>query len=144
MPSIALMNVILILNSSLKPIPFCRNGREISAEKRLCRELMGNYTTIGRNGRPVVNMSQPILVEFGLGLIQMDLDEKNKILSTSMWSRYVSTNYAHETITPSSFRAHNSSGGLLGEYLQHFLPRVVSPTNLEKAFQVQLIKMKAN
>ncbi len=66
------------------------NGRLISAEKSLCRELMKNYTTVGRNGRPVVNMSKPLLVEFGLGLIQMDLDEKNKILSTSMWSRYVS------------------------------------------------------
>ncbi len=51
---------------------------------------MFNYSTVGRNGRPVLNMSKPIAVEFGLGLIQMDLDEKNKILSTSMWSRYVS------------------------------------------------------
>ena len=83
---------------------FCRNCREISAEKLLCRELMRNYTTIGRNGRPVVNMSKLVLVEFGLGLIQMDLDEKNKILSTSMWSRYVSSNYAQETVASPCLR----------------------------------------
>ena len=65
---------------------------------------MGNYTTVGRNGRPVVNMSKSVLVEFGLGLIQMDLDEKNKILSTSMWSRYVSTNYAQETCYLTMFK----------------------------------------
>ena len=71
---------------------------------------MRNYTTIGRNGRPVVNMSKPVLVEFGLGLIQMDLDEKNKILSTSMWSRYVSTNYAQEILTSTCSRTSNFLG----------------------------------
>ena len=100
---------------------FCRNGREISAEKRLCRELMRNYTTIGRNGRPVVNMSKPVLVEFGLGLIQMDLDEKNKILSTSMWSRYVSTNYAQETVASPCLRTSNFSRELIRQNTQHNL-----------------------
>ena len=63
----------------------------VSAEKRLCRELMSNYSGLGLNGRPVINMSTPIVVSFSLGLINMDLDEKHKILISSMWSRYVRT-----------------------------------------------------
>ena len=63
---------------------------QISEEKTLCKSLLANYTSLGLNGRPVVNISKSMTVEFGLGLIQMDLDEKNKILSTSMWARYVS------------------------------------------------------
>lgn len=45
----------------------------------------------GKEGRPVVNMSQPTEVQFGLGLIQMDLNEREKLLTTSMWSRLVSS-----------------------------------------------------
>ncbi len=44
---------------------------------------------IGKDSRPVRNASQAVTVKYGLGLIQMDLDEKEKILSMSMWSRYV-------------------------------------------------------
>ncbi len=55
---------------------------------------MANYTSIGINGRPINNMSLPITVSFGLGLIQMDLNEKDKILTTSMWSLYVSTKFS--------------------------------------------------
>ncbi len=52
---------------------------------------MDNYTRLGLNGRPIANMTNAVGVSFGLGLIQMDLNERDKILSTSMWSRYVST-----------------------------------------------------
>ena len=45
---------------------------------------------MGKNGRPVRNSSMAVGVHFGLGLIQMELNEKDKILSMSMWSRYVS------------------------------------------------------
>ncbi len=62
-----------------------------SLEKQLIKDLMTNYTSIGINGRPIDNMSLPITVSFGLGLIQMDLNENDKILTTSMWSLYVST-----------------------------------------------------
>ena len=48
------------------------------------------YAGVGKNGRPVRNTSTAVPVEFGLGLIQMDLDEKYKVLIMSMWSRYVS------------------------------------------------------
>ena len=64
--------------------------KEPSLEKQLCKQLMQNYTNVGLNGRPISNMSAPIVVSFGLGLIQMDLNERDKILSTSMWSKYVS------------------------------------------------------
>ena len=65
--------------------------KEPSLEKQLCKQLMQNYSNVGLNGRPVSNMSATIAVSFGLGLIQMDLNERDKILSTSMWSRYVSS-----------------------------------------------------
>ncbi len=65
-----------------------------SLEKQLIKDLMANYTSIGINGRPINNMSVPITVSFGLGLIQMDLNEKDKILTTSMWSLYVSTKFS--------------------------------------------------
>jgi hypothetical protein len=62
----------------------------MSAEKRLIRKLMLVYDRIGRAGRPVRNSSRAVTVQFGLGLKQMDLDEKQKILTLSMWTRYVS------------------------------------------------------
>ena len=64
---------------------------EPSLEKQLSKQLMQNYSKVGLNGRPIANMSNAIDVSFGLGLIQMDLNERDKILSTSMWSRYVSS-----------------------------------------------------
>ena len=62
----------------------------ISDEKVLIHDLLSNYVLVGKHGRPVVNLSSTIYVEFGLGLIQMDLDEKYKVLKMSMWARYVS------------------------------------------------------
>ncbi len=62
----------------------------MSAEKTLIKHLVRNYKSIGNGGRPVLNVNDSVNVEFGLGLIQMDLDEKYKVLTMSMWSRYVS------------------------------------------------------
>ena len=64
---------------------------DMSAEKCLIRQLLQRYQNLGRNGRPVRNVNDTVDVEFGLGLIQMELDEKSKVLKMSMWSRYVST-----------------------------------------------------
>ena len=61
----------------------------ISEEKRLVRYLMRRYKLAGRGGRPVLNYTEPVKVAFGLGLIQMELNEKLKMLITSMWSRFV-------------------------------------------------------
>jgi len=63
----------------------------MSDEKRLIKYLLNNYETVGVVGRPVLNQSQTIRVNYGLALIQiLDLDEKNQVLTTNVWSRYVS------------------------------------------------------
>jgi len=64
----------------------------MSDEKRLIKYLLRNYEKVGVVGRPVLNQSQTIHVNYGLALIQiLDLDEKNQVLTTNVWSRYVST-----------------------------------------------------
>ena len=67
------------------------DGVAMSDEKRLIKHLLDQYETVGRVGRPVFNTSQTIKVYYGLALIQLlDLDEKNQVLTTNVWSRYVS------------------------------------------------------
>jgi len=68
------------------------DNSEISAEKMLIKTLLNNYDNLGVVGRPVSNTSETIDVSYGIGLIQiLDLDEKNQILTTNVWCRYVST-----------------------------------------------------
>jgi hypothetical protein len=63
----------------------------MSDEKRLIKRLLESYERVGVVGRPVFNTSMTIRVNFGLALIQiLDLDEKNQVLTTNVWSRYVS------------------------------------------------------
>ena len=67
----------------------------LSDEKRLIKYLLDNYENVGVIGRPVLNTSATITVYFGLALIQiLDLDEKNQILNTNVWSRYVNCSIA--------------------------------------------------
>lgn len=62
----------------------------LSDEKRLIKYLLDQYETFGVIGRPVVNTSQTIRVQYGLALIQiLDVDEKNQVLTTNVWNRYV-------------------------------------------------------
>ena len=79
-----------LLMTLLMNLPHVLTCSEVSSEKRLVRRLLQGYQQIGKNGRPIRNASQAVQVHFGLGLIQMELNEKDKILSLSMWSRYVS------------------------------------------------------
>lgn len=66
----------------------------MSDEKRLIKSLLRSYETVGVVGRPVLNHSETIKVYYGLSLIQiLDLDEKNQVLQTNVWSRYVSRFY---------------------------------------------------
>lgn len=66
----------------------------MSDEKRLIKHLLEEYEMVGVVGRPVFNTSQTISVQYGLALIQiLDLDEKNQVLTTNVWSRYVSSIY---------------------------------------------------
>ena len=65
----------------------------MSDEKRLIKHLLSNYEHVGIVGRPVFNTTETITVKYGLALIQiLDLDEKNQVLTTNVWSRYVSIN----------------------------------------------------
>jgi len=64
---------------------------QMSGEKLLIKHLLENYETIGIVGRPVYNTSETISVQYGIGLIQiLDLNEKDQILTTNVWCRYVS------------------------------------------------------
>ena len=66
-------------------------GNGLSDEKRLIKHLLENYERIGLIGRPVLNMSDTVDIKYGLALVQiMDLDEKNQVLTTNCWNRYVS------------------------------------------------------
>ena len=82
----------------------------LSDEKRVIKYLLDKYSIAGKGGRPVINSSIPTVVQFGLGLIQLDLDEKKKIFTTSMWSRLVSSERKGEINHPSI-----STGSILGQ-----------------------------
>ena len=62
---------------------------EVSVEKKLIRDLLITYEEVTPHGRPVINDSSTVNVQFGLGLIQMELDEKEKALALSLWTKYV-------------------------------------------------------
>lgn len=62
----------------------------LSHEKRLIKDLIDTYEEAGVTGRPVKNSSQPILLKYGLGLVQiLRLDEKNQVLTIRAWNRLV-------------------------------------------------------
>ena len=63
-----------------------------SREKQLVKDLLDRYEGQGKEGRPVVNTSDIVVVRFGLSLVQiLDVDEKDQILKTNIWYQYVST-----------------------------------------------------
>ena len=71
----------------------------MSDEKRLIKHLLENYEKVGLVGRPVYNTSETVRVNYGLALIQiLDLDEKNQVLTTNVWSRYVSITLSPLTV----------------------------------------------
>jgi len=72
----------------------------MSDEKRLIRHLLRHYEHVGVVGRPVHNQSQTVFVKYGMALVQIiGLDEKNQILTTNVWSRYVSAYVMCMTVT---------------------------------------------
>ena len=95
-PSPLLVTSPLCYTSLILFDPICRyqKSRAIhppaSDEKRLTKYLLSNYRKVGRGGRPVSNSSSAVLVKFGLAMIQMGLDEKDNMLTSSVWCRYVS------------------------------------------------------
>lgn len=63
----------------------------VSREKVLIKNLLDRYAKYGRVGRPLANTSDYIGVEFALSLIQViNLDEKDQVLTISVWYQYVS------------------------------------------------------
>jgi len=75
--------------------------RMMSEEKRLIKYLLERYQEVGVIGRPVFNQSDTIKVGYGLSLIQiLGMDEKDQVLTTNVWSRYVS----NLPITTSNYR----------------------------------------
>lgn len=63
----------------------------ISVELKQCIDVFVNrYSRVGTTGRPVKNASTPVQVLYGLGLIKMEVMEKDNMLSISAWTRYVS------------------------------------------------------
>ena len=69
---------------------FHLSSDEYSAEIRLTRKLLGNYANIKGKGRPVKSITTATPVYFGLGVIQLNIDEKYNYMSISAWTRYVS------------------------------------------------------
>ncbi len=62
----------------------------ISDEKKLVQMLLARYAKLGIDGRPVKNSTHAVSVVFGLGLIKMELHERENVLELSTWARYVS------------------------------------------------------
>ncbi|XP_041364120.1 neuronal acetylcholine receptor subunit alpha-2-like [Gigantopelta aegis] len=80
-----------------KPVPVLGGGAAdsldhiniTSKEKQLVKKLLSRYIDQGKEGRPVVNTSDSITVNFGVTLIQiLDVDEKNQILKMNIWYQY--------------------------------------------------------
>ncbi|XP_074992485.1 neuronal acetylcholine receptor subunit alpha-7-like [Calonectris borealis] len=64
-------------------LSFFKVSQQGESQRRLYRELLRNYN---RLERPVVNDSQPLVVELQLSLLQIiDVDEKNQVLITNAW-----------------------------------------------------------
>ncbi|CAD5122885.1 DgyrCDS11285 [Dimorphilus gyrociliatus] len=83
---------ILLFHSCIPTITSCNGSSNsnlnMSYEKKIILDLLANYKLVGLNGRPVINDSTATIVELGLGLVQIDLDEKNRVLTTSMWVKH--------------------------------------------------------
>ena len=62
----------------------------MSDEKLLLKRLTSEYKTAGKLGLPVLNTTQTVVVRFGLSLIQLEVIERQQILTLSTWARYVS------------------------------------------------------
>nr|XP_009673646.1 PREDICTED: neuronal acetylcholine receptor subunit alpha-7-like [Struthio camelus australis] len=64
-------------------LSFFKVSQQGESQRRLYRELLKNYN---RLERPVLNDSQPVVVELQLSLLQIiDVDEKNQVLITNAW-----------------------------------------------------------
>ena len=71
----------------------------MSLEKKLIKDMLSNYATLGKMGRPVAFDNETLKVYYGLSLIQiLDLDERNQVLTTNVWATYVSIHYFNSSM----------------------------------------------
>eukprot|EP00058_Branchiostoma_floridae_P026745 XP_002612236.1 hypothetical protein BRAFLDRAFT_238127 [Branchiostoma floridae] len=62
---------------------FLPGGVATQSEERLFRDLFRDYN---KWIRPVANISNIVVIEFGLAIAQLlDVDEKNQIMTTNVW-----------------------------------------------------------
>ncbi|XP_006896943.1 PREDICTED: neuronal acetylcholine receptor subunit alpha-4 [Elephantulus edwardii] len=74
--------LLLLLGASLLPAHSHVETRA-HAEERLLRKLFSGYN---KWSRPVANISDVVLVRFGLSIAQLiDVDEKNQMMTTNVW-----------------------------------------------------------
>uniref|UniRef100_A0A8C9QWN3 Cholinergic receptor nicotinic alpha 4 subunit n=1 Tax=Scleropages formosus TaxID=113540 RepID=A0A8C9QWN3_SCLFO len=71
---------------------FHSHGRtRVQAEERLLRTLLIHYNKLSR---PVANVSEVVLVHFGLSIAQLvDVDEKNQMMTTNVWMKHEWNDY---------------------------------------------------
>ncbi|XP_003421811.1 neuronal acetylcholine receptor subunit alpha-4 [Loxodonta africana] len=74
--------LLLLLGASLLPASSHVETRA-HAEERLLKKLFSGYN---KWSRPVANISDVVLVRFGLSIAQLiDVDEKNQMMTTNVW-----------------------------------------------------------
>lgn len=70
---------------------FRATGKYVSEEMRLLSVIFHRYKDFKKLARPVLNASSTMNLYFGVAIIQMlDFDEKNQMLTTLVWKKYVS------------------------------------------------------
>ncbi|XP_023560068.1 neuronal acetylcholine receptor subunit alpha-4 [Octodon degus] len=79
--------LLLLLGIGLLPAPLpaleAQQGTRAHAEERLLKTLFSGYN---KWSRPVANISDVVLVRFGLSIAQLiDVDEKNQMMTTNVW-----------------------------------------------------------
>ncbi|XP_014810416.1 PREDICTED: neuronal acetylcholine receptor subunit alpha-4-like [Calidris pugnax] len=75
-------NLLLLLCASVFPALGHVETRA-HAEERLLKKLFSGYN---KWSRPVANISDVVLVRFGLSIAQLiDVDEKNQMMTTNVW-----------------------------------------------------------
>ncbi|XP_025119623.1 neuronal acetylcholine receptor subunit alpha-4 [Bubalus bubalis] len=74
--------LLLLLGAGLLPVSSHAETRA-HAEERLLKKLFSGYN---KWSRPVANISDAVLVHFGLSIAQLiDVDEKNQMMTTNVW-----------------------------------------------------------
>ncbi|XP_059394081.1 neuronal acetylcholine receptor subunit alpha-2-like [Carassius carassius] len=88
----AAKSVFFLLSVCLQPAyVFSSTPAHALAEERLIRSLFRNYNKLSR---PVANISDVVLVHFGLSIAQLiDVDEKNQMMTTNVWVKQEWSDY---------------------------------------------------